>query len=257
MPWQTGELLVGSRAEPQIRALELFDAPPELTLVTRERDFLGTLDVALACDRRAAQIRYTLDGSEPTSSSPVCQGMLHLDTSCTLRARAYQGERAGVLEVRADFRCWRPDSLLPAIQFIRRPDAGLARTRYAGARTSLAGLSQASPTDVENVAGFDVSDAGENVACAFRGNLEVPADGLWTLTTKSDDGSRLFLDGQLVVDNDGLHGLQEQSGTIGLKAGWHALELQWFNADGGAGLEVSWLGPGTGRQPLPAERLGR
>jgi hypothetical protein len=106
------------------------------------------------------------------------------------------------------------------------------------------------------VSGFDVSDAGENVACAFRGNLDVPADGLWTLATKSDDGSRLYLDGQLVVDNDGLHGLQEQSGTIGLKAGWHALELQWFNADGGGGLEVTWSGPDTGTQPIPAG-LGR
>ena len=146
---------------------------------------------------------------------------------------------------------------MPAIQFIRRPDAGLVRTRYAGARTSLDGLAEASPAGMDNVKTFEVADAGENVACVFRGNLELPADGLWTLATRSDDGSRLFLDGRLVVDNGGTHGMQEAQGTIGLKAGWHALEVQWFNAAGGAGLEVSWSGPGTVQQPIPAERLGR
>ncbi len=109
---------------------------------------------------------------------------------------------------------------------------------------------------MENVNGFDVSGAGENVAFAFRGNVELPSDGVWTFATVSDDGSRLWIDGKLLVDNDGLHGMQEKSGAIGLKAGWHALEVQWFNGSGAGGLEVRWSGPGTERQPIPSERLG-
>ncbi|MBK7643343.1 MAG: alpha-L-fucosidase [Planctomycetes bacterium] len=149
------------------------------------------------------------------------------------------------------------DELLPALQFIRRPDPGLVRTRYDGARTSLENLFESSPAGVDDVAGFEVANAGENVAFAFRGNVEVPADGAWTFFTKSDDGSRLSIDGRLVVDNDGPHGLQEQSGAIGLKAGWHALTLEWFNGSGSAGLEVEWSGPKTARTPIPNERLGR
>jgi hypothetical protein len=146
---------------------------------------------------------------------------------------------------------------LPALQFIRRPDSGLTRTRYEGARSSLADLHESTAAAFDNVAGFDVSGAGENVAFAFRGNLEVPADGVWTFFLSSDDGSRLLVDGRLVVDNDGAHGMQEKGGAIGLRAGWHALELQWFNGAGGAGLEVGWSGAGLARQPIPDERLGR
>jgi alpha-L-fucosidase len=245
-----------SRAEPVISTFELYDSPPEVTIVTAERSFVGALEVELACDHESAQIRYTLDGSEPTRASALLTGKLRLEKSCTLRARAFQGERAGLFEARADFRCWRADELLPAMQFIRRPDPGLTRTRYDGARTSLADLHEETAGALDNVAGFDLSGAGENVAFAFRGNAEVPADGVWTFATSSDDGSRLLVDGHLVVDNDGPHGMRERSGEIGLRAGWHALELQWFNGGGGAGLEVRWSGPGVARQPIPAERLG-
>ena len=246
-----------SRAEPLITGFELYDSPPEVTIATAERSFVGALDIVLACDHESAQIRYTLDGSEPTRASAVVAGKLHLDKSCTLRARAFQGERAGVFEARADFRCWRPDELLPAIQFIRRPDQGLVRTRFDGARENLTGLSESTPAGLDDVASFDISGAGEKVAYEFRGNLEIPADGVWSFSTSSDDGSRLFVDGRLVVDNDGMHGMKEKSGEIGLRAGWHALRVEWFNAGGGAGLEVRWSGPEVVRQAIPNERLGR
>ncbi len=246
-----------SRAEPALSGLELYDAPPEVTLLTHERSFVGTLGLTLDCDHSSARIHYTLDGSDPTPASALYSGRLQLDRTCTLRAHAFSGERSGLFEARADFRCWREDEFLPAIQFIRRPDPGLVRTRYAGARENLVDLAQATPANVENVSGFDVSGAGEKVAFAFRGNLEVPADGLWTFATKSDDGSRLFVDGKLLVDNDGLHGMQEQRGEVGLRAGWHALALEWFNAGGESGLEIQWSGPGVARQPIPSERLGR
>src|SRR6185295_18599250 len=115
---------------------------------------------------------------------------------------------------------------------------GLVRTRFDGARENLTGLSESTPAGLDDVANFDVSGAGEKLAYEFRGNLEVPKDGVWNFATKSDDGSRLLVDGRLVVDNDGLHGIQEKSGEIGLKAGWHALSVEWFNTSGGASLDV-------------------
>jgi len=246
-----------ARAEPQLAGIELYLAPPYTHLATRERSFVGSLEVELASDHTRSEIFYTLDGSEPTRASALTTGKLRLDRSCTLRARAFDGDRPAIFEARADFRCWREDELLPGIQFIRRPDPGLARTRYTGARTSLADLAQAADAGVENVAGFETGGAGENVAFAFRGYVEVPAGGVWSFSTKSDDGSRLLVDGRAVVENDGLHGMQERTGEIGLRAGWHKLAVEWFNASGGSGLEVSWSGPKQARAPIPSERLGR
>jgi putative heme-binding domain-containing protein len=93
-------------------------------------------------------------------------------------------------------------------------------------------------------------------ALRFTGTLEVPKDGDYVFFTESDDGSRLYLDGKLVVNNDGLHGMAEKSGAAKLKAGIHALVVTYFDNGGGDGLVVSWQGPGLPKQPIPPRALG-
>ena len=82
-----------------------------------------------------------------------------------------------------------------------------------------------------------------------------PTDGIYGFTTKSDDGTRLLVDGQLVVDNDGEHAPTAASGEIALAKGRHALRLTFFENRGGEELAVQWEGPGFGRQPIPEARL--
>jgi len=48
----------------------------------------------------------------------------------------------------------------------------------------------------------------------FSGFIDVPADGQYTFYTSSDDGSKLYIDNQLVVNNDGEHSLRERSGQL-------------------------------------------
>ncbi len=86
----------------------------------------------------------------------------------------------------------------------------------------------------------------------FTGFLRVPQDGVYTLFVSSDDGSRLYLGDNLVVDNDGLHGQSEASGLAALSAGLHPIRIAYFNATGGEGLIVSWQGPGLAKQAVPA-----
>ncbi|MCP3668147.1 MAG: hypothetical protein GY696_37615 [Gammaproteobacteria bacterium] len=60
-----------------------------------------------------------------------------------------------------------------------------------------------------------------------------------------------------MVSNDGLHGMQERSGEIGLKEGLHAIRVIFFEKAGGAGLEVSCEGPGISKQHVPDSSLYR
>ena len=53
----------------------------------------------------------------------------------------------------------------------------------------------------------------------WTGRIRMPRDGKITFFTESDDGSRLWIDGKIVVDNGGLHAMEEKSGDIDLKAG--------------------------------------
>src|SRR5205085_2412141 len=51
---------------------------------------------------------------------------------------------------------------------------------------------------------------GAQFALRFSGAINAPKDGSYTFWTSSDDGSRLYVDGKLVVNNDGLHGMEEK-----------------------------------------------
>jgi hypothetical protein len=74
-------------------------------------------------------------------------------------------------------------------------------------------------------------------------NLNVPADGSYTFRLTSDDGSRLYIDDQLVVDHDGLHGEEPKDGTVTLTAGYHALRAEYFEAGGEQVLRLAWQRP--------------
>jgi len=89
--------------------------------------------------------------------------------------------------------------------------------------------------------------------CEYTGEIEIEQAGSWTFYTESDDGSQLWINGQLIVDNDGTHGMQTRSGSITLTAGKHEFMVRYFEDSGGAGLIVSWEGPGVpGQAVIPA-----
>ncbi|MFJ3540139.1 ricin-type beta-trefoil lectin domain protein [Streptomyces sp. NPDC090109] len=77
------------------------------------------------------------------------------------------------------------------------------------------------------------------------GNLVVPQTGTYTLRLASDDGSRLLIDDQVVINHDGLHGPDPKDATVNLTAGSHALRIEHFERDGGQQITLSWRPPGA------------
>jgi hypothetical protein len=104
---------------------------------------------------------------------------------------------------------------------------------------------------------FASSGRADEVGAVFEGWLNVPTSGFYTLFVESDDGSRLLVDGTPVVNNDGLHGMVEKSGVVGLLAGKHVLRVEFFESGGGAGVIARWQGPGISKQVIPAANLSR
>src|SRR5439155_26581112 len=99
----------------------------------------------------------------------------------------------------------------------------------------------------------------QGYAFDYHGFLNVPADGLYTFTLSSDAGSKLFVDGQPVINWDGEHSPSDSSGWIGLQSGYHALNVQYFfdtQPDALFGdyfdtLTLSYEGPGTTSTVVP------
>jgi mono/diheme cytochrome c family protein len=89
----------------------------------------------------------------------------------------------------------------------------------------------------------------------FTGIIAIPRDGTYTFVTRSDDGSRLYVGGRQVVENEGIHPATDKSGTVDLKAGDHEFIVTYFEGDGEQELSVSWQGPDIPLQRIPADVL--
>ena len=61
----------------------------------------------------------------------------------------------------------------------------------------------------------------------------------------------------MVVDNDGIHAMTLESGTVFLHAGLNPIAVQWFNHTGDFGLSVEYQGPGLPRQRIPRSVLSK
>jgi PA14 domain len=97
--------------------------------------------------------------------------------------------------------------------------------------------------------------SADNWAIVLEGDFNVDRPGKYTFYLNSDDGSKLYIDDQLVIDNDGDHSLLELSGEKELSAAKHKLRIEFFEAGGEAILELDLAGPAMERQPFPVDRV--
>jgi hypothetical protein len=79
--------------------------------------------------------------------------------------------------------------------------------------------------------------------------------GWYEFTLASDDGARLFIDGQFVTGEDGLHPVRGATGGAELAPGVHDLEVQYFEFEGETALSLAWTVPGGSPSEVPASAL--
>ncbi len=85
----------------------------------------------------------------------------------------------------------------------------------------------------------------------YTGYIQIATAGSYTFYTTSDDGSKLYIDGTQIVNNDGDHGSQERSGSVTLTAGFHQIQVLFYENGGGEVLEVRYQGPSISKQLIP------
>ena len=130
---------------------------------------------------------------------------------------------------------------------------------YRDTWESLPDFDELKAEDVGQVEGnlFDLTVAPslrpEAFGYVFEGILKVPADGDYTFVLDSDDGTRLAIDGRVVIDHDGIHGEgQAKTATVSLTAGRLPIRLDYFQWKYGQGLSLLWSGPGLESRSLSA-----
>ncbi len=123
---------------------------------------------------------------------------------------------------------------------------------YEGEWDQLPDFAKLKPLATGTIAGFDLSAArrGSNYALKFDAVLKIDREATYTFSLTSDDGSRLYVDDKLVVNNDGIHPPQLRKGRAKLSKGIHKVTVAFFQGGGGAELEALIEAPGFGQHNL-------
>ncbi|MFH6986128.1 family 20 glycosylhydrolase [Flavobacterium collinsii] len=93
------------------------------------------------------------------------------------------------------------------------------------------------------------------IGLKFDGYLYIPETGNYTFSTLSDDGSKLFIDNELIVNNDGIHWLNEAYGTAKLEEGFHKINISYFDQIGGTTLNCFIQLEGKEKQEISASQF--
>ena len=107
-------------------------------------------------------------------------------------------------------------------------------------------------SSTENWPGTELS---EHLFIRWTGSIKAPKAGKYTISIESDDGSRVYIDDKLVVDNNGLHGMEEKGADVELKEGGNAIRVEFFENEGDAGCKLSWKAPDGEKEIVPANAL--
>ncbi len=233
--------------EPDVATPPVIDAADDI--------FVGRCEVRVSSPRRNIAIRYTTDGSDPTPSSPEAAGLIGLDHTATVSARAFRDGRSVSPIARREFTLTTP---APAIT-ITATKPGVSYKYFEGDWDRLPDFEHTPPAATGNAMGFDLeprpSGREDRFGFRYEGYIRVPSDAVYAFWIASDDGSNLYVDDRKVIDNDGLHSLHEERGSAALAAGWHKVTIDFFEKSGGHELDVWISGPGGVRRPIDPKEM--
>ena len=140
---------------------------------------------------------------------------------------------------------------------VASPKQGVAYTYYEGQCKRVADITSCLKVKEGIMKNFLIKDAAiaDHFAYEFRTLIYISKRGVYRFYTISDDGSKLYIDDKLIVDNDGGHSVRRAEGKVALEKGYHALHLLYFENYMGQELEVGFLGRDIPETPIPAEML--
>jgi endoglucanase len=137
---------------------------------------------------------------------------------------------------------------------------GLTGTYFQG--TALAGAPLLTRTDATvnfNFAGGSPAPGipSDQFSIRWEGMVEARSDELYTFYVTHDDGARLWVNDQLIIDNWTDHAAIEDGGSIALRLGQrYAIRLEFYENGGDASATLSWSSPlGIAKQIIPQSQL--
>jgi predicted alpha/beta superfamily hydrolase len=198
-----------------------------------------------------ADPRYTTNGSEPTANSEKAGKIIAIKGPSTFVIKSFGGNKKYGAVSKGNFELGETFPALPKLKNAKK--GGLKYSYYEGKWDSLPDFSKLKPikTGVADST-FQIGAIQNpfNFACLFEGFIQIEKDGYYVFGLDSDDGSKFYLNGKLLLNNDGIHGTGNiKSYVVPLQKGFYPVKIEFFQRGGGVGLQLIYLLPGS-QQPI-------
>lgn len=197
-------------------------------------------------------IFFTTDGSNPDEKSAHYSSPLNLTETTTLKAfTKWKDAQSRIVTYQIE----KKNGMAASV--VGKPKSGLKASIYDGKFTKMPDFQTLNPVKTKTVPGVFHTVAGRDsfFGIVFEGYILIPADGVYGLFINSDDGSSLVLDDTETVMNDGIHGMREAGNQYPLAKGYHKIRIEYFQGEGGVGLEFLVEAPGQKKTIVPANWL--
>jgi len=192
--------------------------------------FTDEFPVVLSSHDKNAKIFYTLDGSEPDNNSMVYSEPFSVKDAGVIKAFALYGDKKSRT---VSYELIKKD-IVPS-KFTGRFKPGLKVNIYDGEYANLPDFKTLTPVKsmTSKVITARIAEKEQNFAMSFDGYINIPEDGIYGLYINSDDGSKLVLNDEIVLSNDGVHprGV-EKSDFYALGKGYHKIHVGYFFTTG-------------------------
>jgi hypothetical protein len=178
-----------------------------------------------------------------------------------LRAKLPPELNAGKLRVRSDLML--SDEWLYELGSASPNGVRAEYFRVEAPRRGLPDLGPLTPEIIRRDAGVDFADRSQfalpfafNFAARWSGRIDVETAGEYAFALNTDDGSRLWINGDLVVDNADASSRRQRVGKITLGKGKHEFRVEYVQRGGDAIAQLKWRPPGADKGvPVPTKAL--
>lgn len=200
---------------------------------------------------KGVEMKYTTDGSDPDAQSPIFPGNLTIDKTTELRLmlQSQDGYSSKVIS-----KTYRKVKELKSVR-LGRPKEGLTFEYFEGRFKVLPDFGQLGEPKGRGVTLTPNPEKNrlrpDHYAIRYEGYIKVPEDGIYYLSLRSDDGSKLYIHDTLIIDNDGSHSTRTVREYAALKKGWHPVRIDYFEDYDGERLSL-WFSK-EGERLKPAE----
>ena len=230
---------------------------PRLDGAKRKNVFIDEFKVDFKSKRKNIEIRYTIDGTVPAERSTLFTKPFTVSESTTINVTEFSSNGKNGSVYKVDYKKQTP--LKPTLIKGKKEGLNFEYYEFDKPIDSTLDLLEMKPSANGNVSKFTFPYKNEKLPNSFglilNGFLEVPNEDVYNFTVSSNDGSRLFIDDNLIVENDGWHGAYEKEGSIALQAGLHKIKLLYFQSGGEKLLEVFMKAPGAEKTEIKADIL--